>query len=143
MQKQINKKKYCDKIPTKKQVKRNVPLKADLLLSCLFIVPCFSAVRAASGASAFGISPRLSAGSSEKVKTTQKQTLRARACAQSQAVADSRLMEIAHVIIIFRHAGVVKQGSFRGKERLQAAFSPGCWGVTVVGDSWMMGYTSK
>lgn len=110
----------------KKPVRRNVVLKADLLLSCLFIVPRLTAVRAASGASVFGISAREakhlwlnrdSAGSSEKETNDPERDLRARACAQRQAVADSRLMEIVHVIIICGHAGAVRQESFRGKER--------------------------
>lgn len=83
-------------------------------------VPRLTAVRAASGASAFGISAREakhlrlnrdSAGSSEKETNDPERDRCARACAQHRAVADSRLMEIVHVIIICDHA------SFRGKER--------------------------
>lgn len=52
-------------------------------------------------------------------------------------------MEITHVVIICGHAGVVRQGSFRGKEsdpRLHSALLVGIHGQ---GESGKMWYTSK
>lgn len=135
MRKEINLKKILRHILNKKQVRRRV-LKADLLFfsfdCCQSRFRCVCVWFFYSRGEAPPTEPRLSAGSSKKETIDPETDLRAHACAQRRAATDSRLMEIVRGIIVCSRAGVVRHGSFRGKERSQTAFNPDCWGCCGV-----------